>query len=100
MKRSIFLLSILILIFSSCTPSPSNSADENSQNIDTEALVEDILNGEDGLIVTWSEEESIASSSLSRSFSTASKIKASVSFEHYAGRGLKNGLDEIIFGGN
>ena len=96
-RFSLFLI-ISLLILISCNPSPSGSTSSDSvissEDIYTEALVEDILSGDEGITVTWEEEESAIAIRGAEQYS----LIAHVLFDGYKGKGISDAIEEIVSG--
>ena len=93
----ILIISLLILI--SCNPAPSGNTSSDSvissEDIHTEALVEDILSGDEGITVTWEEADSaIAAERGAEHYS----LIAHVFFDGYRGKGISDAIEEIVSG--
>ena len=95
MRVCLLFLSVFLSLFMSCSFSPVESVEEDSEIINVESFLQDVFSSDDvdGLSVDWRE----AKSGLTRR-TISSNLVAEVIFDGYHGSSLSDGISEIESG--
>ena len=95
MRVCLLFLSVFLSLFMSCSFSPVESVEEDSEIINVESFLQDVFSCDDvdGLSVDWRE----AKSGLTRR-TISSNLVAEVIFDGYHGSSLSDGISEIESG--